>query len=185
MNFRRFRTVGIITALADSTVPIVGSTGRTASAIISTAAFAAVLVAYAFLRGPSIPSSEDFPSLATPSSGDVEPSPSLARAPEASERADAPTAAQQTFRAMTAAERNSIFRLAIRDRGDPCPEATSGPEAGERLAVWRVTCGFAQSYLVGVDSDGQLFVEPMPYSEGGLQRAPVRIDPEPPSAPPR
>lgn len=78
----------------------------------------------------------------------------------------APTQAQEAFRAMDEAQRNSIFRLAIRDAGYLCDELRTSPEAGDRLAAWRISCGNAVSYLVGVEPGGDLYIDPMPYAEG-------------------
>ncbi|MBN1237841.1 MAG: hypothetical protein JXB36_05030 [Gammaproteobacteria bacterium] len=103
--------------------------------------------------------------------------------------------------------RNTSILIAIRNAGFVCEDilaadaamaaARTPAEDGEE-AAWRVSCAGALVYLVGVDEEGRLEIDPVPYGEGypvPLQgeplldqpgQAPRPIEPtEPQQVPPR
>jgi hypothetical protein len=73
----------------------------------------------------------------------------------------------QAYLLSAAAEsRDSVLLSMIRDAGFSCTELVSTIQMTDETAAWRISCAGAQPYVVGVDSFGELRIEPLSYSEG-------------------
>jgi hypothetical protein len=83
--------------------------------------------------------------------------------------------------AMADPDRNTVLRLAIRDAGFGCDDVGSVQGAGDRIAGWRVSCGGALAYWVGVDGFGRVSVDPLPHRDQLRPASPDQAEPGPPA----
>ena len=60
---------------------------------------------------------------------------------------------------MSDAERNTLFRLAIRDSGHHCDDVGDSSAIGDERRFWRVRCDEAGVYWVRISDLEQLAVE--------------------------
>jgi hypothetical protein len=74
--------------------------------------------------------------------------------------------------------RDSVLLSMVRDAGFLCEQIVHARSLGDETASWRVSCDEAHTYLLEVDAQGELRVEPLFYGDRP-PGAPAEIGPAP------